>query len=118
MQEYSIAHVANVIENKISSLGNWYCSECVNVFNQNEKVQNAFLSSKYAGNPCLDTVKICKEVDRFLKIKFSTGDISFSTIHYTIIRHIDVNALYSKTDYKHDVSHKLYLIRSIIDLYV
>lgn len=118
LQDLSIVHISNMIEFKIEYEGRWYCEECLNVFNDNEKVPGRCISSKFKQQPCRDTYKICREVDRFLSLKLLTGRIKFSTIHYTIMRNLDLNSLYSKTDFTHSVNHKLYLVRTIIDCYI
>lgn len=118
VKDLSILHIASTIEFKIKNNGNWYCTECMNVFDQNDKVPGPCITIKLNEKPCNDTYKICKEVDRFLHLKLLAGQIKFSTIHYTIMRNIDLGSLYEGTDFKHSVNHKLYLVRAIIDCYI
>lgn len=114
----SIVHIANMIEFKIKNEGCWYCSECKDVFSENIKLRGRSISSKFKEQPCSDTYNICKEVDRFLHLKFLTGQIKYATIHYTIMRNICLETLFCKTDFRHSFNHKLYLIRTIIDCYI
>lgn len=118
LKDLSILHIASTIEFKIKNSGNWYCTECMNVFDQNDKISGPCITIRLNEKPCNDTYKICKEVDRFLHLKLLTGQIKFSTIHYTIMRNIDLESLYQGTDYRHSVNHKLYLVRAIIDCYI
>lgn len=55
----SIVHIANIIESNIKNRFNqFYCAGCVDVFND-EKVENAFLNSKFHQKPCKSTYDIC-----------------------------------------------------------
>lgn len=118
LQNLSIVHIANMIEFKIKNEGCWYCSECKDVFSENNKLRGRCISSKFKEQPCSDTYDICKEVDRFLHLKLLTGQIKYTTIHYTIMRNISMVSLFCKTDFRHSFNHKLYLIRTIIDCYI
>lgn len=116
LQHFTTAYIANVIENKIKN--NMYCEGCAAVFDENPKTQNAFINSRSSEFPCIDTIKICKEADRYLKLRLLTGEINFSTIQYAIFQQIDIDTLYSNTNFSHDEDHKLYLVRSITDAFI
>lgn len=116
LNNYTTAYIARIIENKI--INNMYCQECSNIFSENPKVQNSFESSKLIGKPCIDTVKVCTEADRYLKLRFLTGEINFATIQYAIFQKINFETLYPNTNFLHNEDHKLYFVRSIVDSYV
>lgn len=118
LKNSSTTHIASVIEHKIRTCDGFYCQECANVFDQNRKVENAFINRKYQEKPCIDTFKICQETDRFLKLRLLTGEINFNTIYLAIFQNIDIDSLYAGTDFSHDEEHKLYLVRTITDAFI
>lgn len=116
LRDISIIHIANIIETKIKSTDNWKCDICEHVLEINERVKKACTTAKYQDHPCVDTFKICKAADRYLKIQLFMGNVNFSTIHYAILKDINVKSLYTLTD--HNDNHKLFFVKSIIDLYI
>lgn len=109
------AHIANMIEWKIKK-SQIYCGECVNVFAENEKVENAFSKSKFNEKPCRSTFEICKVVEMYMKLENLLKCSNFESIDSVICNEITkIEDLYSNTDFSHDTDHKAYLIRFIID---
>lgn len=45
LQQSSIAHVANLIENIIRSSKDIYCSHCAKIFDENEKIESCYVTS-------------------------------------------------------------------------
>lgn len=95
-----------------------YCPECMVVFDENEKVDQCFIGSKYKQGPCRSTYTICKLVDRFIKTQLLRNKNYFNVLYCAIAENIDIDSLYSKTDFSHDCNHKLYLIRAIVDIFI
>lgn len=116
LRGYMIAHIANVIEEKIRANDN--CDECINVFKICAKVERAFDKPKSDQKPCQSTYAICKETDGFLKLCLLNGNINFNTIYYTILNNIDADQLFKEADFSRHPEHRLYLIRAIIDAYI
>lgn len=116
LQNNTIAYIANIIEENIKSTDD--CTHCVNVFKKCKKVENLFLSSKFTQSPCLSTYQICKEANQFLKLQQLKGNIHFQTIYYSILNNIDSEKILSECDFYSHPTHKLYLIRAIVDGYV
>lgn len=121
LKNFNIAHIANIIEEKIKTTDEMFCPLCAKIFDENEKVQKSFTSSNYKSKPCVSTFTICKEVDKFLKLHIlSDNTINFNTVYFAIFDNIDSNTLYCNTDFsKHTgKDHKLYLIRTVVDVYI
>lgn len=116
LQGSAISHIANLIEAKIIETDN--CPECVNVFTECRKIENTFLSSKFLNRPCLSTYKICKEADRFMKLQLLVGNINFQTIYYSILNDIEIEQMFNEHNFSTHPTHKLYLIRAIVDGYI
>lgn len=109
------AHIANIIECKIKK-SQIYCEECAKVFSENEKVENAFKNSKFNEKPCQSTFEICKVVEKYMKLENILKDNNFDSIDSAICNEITkIEDLFSNTDFSHNVSHKTYLIRFIIN---
>lgn len=118
LSELTITHISSIIENRISRPDRMYCDGCRNVFNENNKVQRAFTNLKFKNKPCVSTFDICKEADRFIKMQLLNGSINFNLVYYAIFQQIDVENLFTQTDFCHEPDHKLALIRGIIDSYI
>lgn len=117
LQDFTVAYIASIIEQRISKK-DLYCRFCENIFSENEKMQNAFTGSKIPQKPCSSTFQICKEADRFLKLQVLRGEFRFDVFYEAICNRMDVERLYTKTDFSHNFEHKLYLIRSIVNVYI
>lgn len=116
LQSHAISYIANVIEKKLKEIDQ--CAECIKVFSECRKVENTFLSSKFTERPCLTSFKICKEADQFMKLQLLRGNINFNTIYYSILNNIDTEHLFVDHDFKNHPTHKLYLIRALVDGYI
>lgn len=67
MTDLTTSHIAYVIENSIISDKNFHCELCKNVFNENEKVNNALMNSNHTKKSCQSTFYICKSADHIIK---------------------------------------------------
>lgn len=112
LKDMNIAYIANVIEQRFTEPHRIKCELCKTVFAENQKINKAVKKK-----PCESTFSICQESDQFLKFQLSNDDMKMNTIYYAIFQQLDINLLYPDTDFSHDSSHKLYLIRGIIDAY-
>lgn len=116
LRSFSIAQMANLIEDKIKDSDN--CKHCVSVFDTCVKVEESFFTGKFSKKPCQSTYIICKETDKFMKIELLKGNIKYYTIYYTILNNIDIEQMFIQSDFKLHPSHRLYLIRAIVDGYI
>lgn len=68
--------------------------------------------------PCRSTFQICKEANRFLKLPLIRSFTNFALFSEAVWNRLDVEDLFSKTDFSHNTEHKTYFIRSIVDVYI
>lgn len=64
LEDSSIAFFAGSIERKITGSG-FNCVECLNVFNDNEKIDGPFFDNNSTQKPCKSTFSICKTTHFF-----------------------------------------------------
>lgn len=105
----STAYQANLIEQKIKN-SSLYCKDCSNIFVENERNPLTFGESA-----CQSTVEICTIVKTYMNLEILQKTSDFNVIYSNIFREVDVEQMFAATDFSHDPSHKLYLIRFIID---
>lgn len=115
---YGIVYISRQIEQRISNKERMYCASCANVFDDNEKLQPSFGCTMSSMRPCTSTFNLCKEADRFMRIQMIKASPRFDTILAGIYDSLNVENLFVNTDFSHNPEHKMYLIRSIIDVYI
>lgn len=119
MNDPSIATVAKLIEQRITTTKQFDCLQCKEIFVQNtRKAENLFVGNRLDGKPCYSTFQICKQTDRFLKPELLKGNINFNVIYHEIIESLNFESLYEQTDFSDHSDHKIYFIRYIVDEYV
>lgn len=121
----TIAYIAAKIEEKIESTERFYCSECKLVFQENDKVNNCFMSVKSLRIPCVSTFNICKETHRHLEfsdprknIKNMDGSFNFKVLYYLIFRSIDFNNLFPNTNFDGHAEHIYHFTKCIVNEYI
>lgn len=114
---YSIAYTSYIIEQRIDSEDRMYCMPCKNVFNENEKITESGGSFNNIV-VCRSTFEICKEANRFIKLELIRSYENFEVIREGIYNHLNVESLFSATDFNHSLFHRNFLIRSIIDIFI
>lgn len=85
----SVAFIAGKIEDRILNTPNVYCRPCILVFVENEKVNDNLIVRKNSHIPCIDTYRICKKVNEYLKLfdpRVCEKKFDFSMIYFTIIQ--------------------------------
>lgn len=113
----SIAQIAKFIETKIELSDRQYCLQCKNVFKREDKCEFSFVSPERC-KPCKSTFEICRITNRFILLQILKENIDFNIINHAIWANINIENLYKNTDFSHEPEHKIYLIRSIIDVYI
>lgn len=116
LSNYSIAHIARIIEEKIKEIDK--CPDCMKVFDDCEKIADSLLCSNSNKKPCVSTHRICKAADQYLKLELLRGDIKFNTIYYSILSNLDVDRMYIEHDFIAHPEHKHYLIRTVAEGYI
>lgn len=119
LSNYSISHCANIIEKKILTSDSFDCDLCRTVFDENQKLQTAFVSARFEGRrPCRDTHLICKTADHFMKIELLKGNSNLNVLRAAILSSLEPVSLFSRSIFTYHADHKLFLIKFIINEYV
>lgn len=117
-----IAFIANSIEYRLLSTDdrdNMTCHYCRQVLERNEKIDAKLCVQET--QPCKSTFQICKLTDTAIKILLSCSSQSNfkQKVYVYVLSNININSLYFNyfEDEGHDIDHKHYLIKHIIDEY-
>lgn len=115
--EHLCAHTASLLENKIIAnikrCHKQECSECINVFGENEKVQDDFFAAmkKSYSIPCQSTVSIIKATNKIFDILEETNespqDRSYNIILRTVMSALICEDLYSNSNFTLHCSSKV-----------
>ncbi|XP_055309040.1 uncharacterized protein LOC129572948 [Sitodiplosis mosellana] len=117
LTDYTVAHIANLIENRIKSAKQFNCTLCKHIFDENREKADTFDGTKFIIKPCYSTFCICKQADRFLKEELLKGTVDFNVIYHEILLNLNFEALYNDTDFSEHFHHKIFLIRFVVDEY-
>lgn len=113
-----ISFVANLLEHRLLK-GPIYCQFCMNVLLNNEKVNDNKCVSLENGKPCLSTYILCKLTDTALKTLINTGPNFKKKIYISVMNQIDFDHIFPEFyEPEHDIDHKHFLIKFIIDEYI
>lgn len=113
----TIAHVAFQIEARL--LKPKGCASCKAIFRgNNDRIQQQYCIGNNV--PCRDTFQICTATDRAIEILMKTHQEHFiDKIIHLVLHAIDFNDIFVNFfDDDHDIDHKHYLVRFIINEYV
>lgn len=116
--DFTIAHIAGMIEWRISNSSHFDCQLCKSVLSNDRKIRQAFLGNNNSTRPCQSTFDVCTIADHFLKIEVLKGQFNLVTIQQAIISSLDFENLYTDADFLKHSDHKLYLIKHILSEYV
>lgn len=119
-KDFSISHIASFIEKKIIECPRFYCDSCKNIFVENEKSSVIdFGGSK--SKPCQSTFEICRNAEKFLKLH-DVGKLNnqfdFKVLYCSIFRTMNLNALFCKSKFECEQTHKYDIIKCIVGEYV
>lgn len=117
LEDTSIAHTAGWIENKIETSGCFLCTECVNVFHDNDQVNDGIKTAK-SQSPCRTTYKICGIAHRHVKVFETNKKFNYNKLLSNVMMEIDFKTAYSKTNFEGHESHKYYFIKTIVEEYI
>lgn len=84
------------------------CSQCIDIFNENIKLDNDYITRTAQSKPCKSTVDIIKATNRICTLLENDEDIDTSTALYnrtlkTIMSHLVAEELYAQSDFEnHD----------------
>lgn len=116
----SIVFVANKIEDRLLSYDKIGCIHCIQTFVENEKVDAQYCLNERK-RPCKSTFQLCKLTDTAIKsLSHCCSQSTFKQkIYVDVLSNINIGNLYVQNfeDEGHDIEHKNFLIKHIIDEY-
>lgn len=117
LEDASIAFFAGSIELKIEQ-SFFSCSDCMNVFRENMKIDGHFFENNSTQRPCRSTFIICKTTHTIFDMSKDDPNFDYQSILESINRSLGCEILFPETDFSHSLDHKRHFIHSIIDEYV
>lgn len=119
---YSASELENKVNSKIKLKRRQACAKCLEVFVENEKVNNEFIQylsqKKKIIQPCKSTMDIIGAVDKILE-KNDSLDISYpSMLAYILIRIISSLSLFKSSEFGALHDHKYDFVKLIIETYL
>lgn len=118
-QDSGIVYLANSIESRLTGCNQIYCESCIHVLQSSPKIDDKLCISIENGKPCISTFKICKLTDMALKIHMNSGYNMKRKIFMEVLNGINWENIFPNfDDYDHDIEHKHFLVKFLIDEYV
>lgn len=117
MQDISTSYCASMIEKKVRESEEFDCELCRTVFTENDKLPAASVWSK-PETPCRSTYDICKQADHFLKLQLFKDNFRANVMCDAIMSNLNIERLYSESDFIIHPDHKLFLIKYIIQEHI
>lgn len=116
----AIAFVAHKIEQRLLTCQQIYCESCRIALLENEKIDQNLSIGKIS--PCKSTFDICKLTDyaiqQFLGDKGKTDKGFNIKVMQYVLQKLNIDHIFSRHfTIDHDISHKFFLIRFIINEY-
>lgn len=117
--DFMIQYIASTIERKIMTCNRFHCDTCRLVFTENEKTSciNTYLNWQ----PCKSTYDICKNSEKFFKLfeaHKSKPRFDFKVLYCLIFRSMNLNGMYSSSDFSCDPCHKYQFIKCVVGQYI
>lgn len=112
IQRTSIAYSAGLIEKKIAST-KFECEICEKVFELDEKFQHNI--SELGFVPCKSSVAICIHTIKFVDILRTEHHLDYEMLLENILLSLNVDTLFSNTNFSHDPYHKDWIVRFIVE---
>lgn len=118
-QNAGIVHMAQHIENKLKDCSQIYCEPCLQLLQHSAKVDSKMCINIERSLPCSSTYKICKVADLLLKQHIDSGSHIKQKIYMEVVNNHGWDNIFMEFDqYDHDIEHKHFLIKFVIDEYV
>lgn len=119
--DVGLSFVAGIIEKRILGSG-VSCEPCIRVLKENEKVDDDVCLSANQQKPCRSTFQICKLTELAMKIRnieLKPNKQTQLRLSSDVFRSVNYDRLYSRFFYDdHDISHKHFLINTIIEEFI
>lgn len=119
IQDSGIAYAANLLEQRLTTSKQIYCGLCRDVLMNNEKVDDAICVSYHNNKPCLSTYQLCKAADAAIEMYINTGSNLQKKVQNAVLKMIPFENIFPEFyEPLHDVDHKHFLVKFIIDEYI
>lgn len=119
LQDVGVCYIANIIERRLTTCNHINCNDCVEIFNVNEKIDQNACVSVHLGRPCVSTYQLCKLTDRTLKVYVNTGPNFKKQVYLKVLGALEWDSIFPEFfEPHHDVDHKHFLVKFIIDEYI
>lgn len=116
-----IAYTANIIEKRLRDCDHVYCTYYMNtvVLHENQKVNDEACLATINGKPCLSTYQLCKLTDIALENYINMGQTMKKRVYLDVVNNINFKNLFKIFfEPDHDIDHKHFIIKFIIDEYI
>lgn len=111
-QDATICGIASRIEHTIRTKGIFHCRLCLNIFNENGKIENTH--GDHSKIPCISTVYICQVAYKYLNIFKAHLKFEYDLLVEKILDEIDYNNTYSNSDFSQHEIHKNYFVDCMV----
>lgn len=118
LTDITTAFIASSIEINIMNSSKYSCELCEVVFQENDKVHDAFTSEHHTRKACISTFEICRTADYFLKLEILNGQFSFELIRQAILCSLNIGSLYTKSSFSAHLHPKSDLIEVILTEFI
>lgn len=114
-----IAYLANNIQCRLSESNQIYCNTCATILRESPKIDDKLCISPTGSKPSLSTYKICKLTDIAVKSNINNGLQIKQKIYTDVLNSLEWGCIFPEFDlHNHDIEHKYFIIKFIIDEYV
>lgn len=119
LQDVGVCYLSNIIERRLTTCKYINCKFCAEVFVINAKMDEKACVTTHLGRPCVSTYQLCKLTDRVLKMYVNTGPKFKEQVYLKVLGAIEWNLIFPEFfEPHHDINHKHFLIKFIIDEYI
>lgn len=117
-KEATICSIASEVEETIRNVGRFNCVDCLNVFNENDKVNSTMKAATHDRIPCISTVYVCKVAEKYLNIFIARPKFEYKLMLQTIFEAIDYENLYLRSNFQTHLEHKDFFAEIIVELFL
>lgn len=119
IHDCGVAYIACLVEHRLTDSEYIYCDLCRNVLANNEKCDDKICVNVRARKPCLSTYQLCKLADTAIKILINTGPKFYHKVYLMVMNNVNWENIFPEFyEPDHDIEHKHFLVKFIIDGYV
>lgn len=125
LRNHSKAYLASELEKKINRKielkGSQACAQCLNIFEENDRINDVFVQflsqNKKVQQPCKSTVHIIGLVDSILE-KYDSLDISYASMLAYIFEQTSLLTLFESSEFGEQHNHKFDFVKLLIETYL